>query len=71
MGVDAQARVCVCALITLIIQHATRGHIDICGFSVSTILIVVISQNCIIFGGRGAEVIRNKMFISISSATFL
>jgi hypothetical protein len=40
---DVGARACACARVALIIQHATRRHIVICGLSGFTIFVNIIS----------------------------
>ena len=42
--VCARERTCVCAHVALVIQHATRRHIVICGLSDYIIFFDVISQ---------------------------
>ena len=43
VGVSARALACACALVVLLIQHATRLHIVIFGFSGSTTFFHIIS----------------------------
>jgi hypothetical protein len=43
MNVSARARAYVCARVRLLIQHATRRHIDICGLSGSTTFFEIMS----------------------------
>ena len=41
--VCARARACACLRVALLIQHATRRHIIICGLSGSTTFFYIIS----------------------------
>ena len=43
VGVGAWARACACARVALLIQHATRRHIVICGFCASAKFFDIIS----------------------------
>jgi hypothetical protein len=43
VGVGARARACACARVALLIQHAARRHIVICGLSSCTIFFDIIS----------------------------
>jgi hypothetical protein len=43
VGVGARALVCACARVALLVQHATRRHIAICGLSRTTIFVDITS----------------------------
>jgi hypothetical protein len=72
VGVGAEALVCACARVALLIQHATRmRHIAIWGLSGSTSFFDIISATAR-FSGKGAE---HKMCVfslyNVSSKYFL
>jgi hypothetical protein len=68
VGVGTQA--CTCTRAALIIQHATRCHIVICGLSGSTIFFDITSEIARFSGGGGGNVF-NQMCVLIFSTNFI
>jgi hypothetical protein len=69
--VGARARVCACASVALLIQHATRMRHIICGLSGSTTFIDIISQTAWFSEKKKKKVTERKMSILIFSTTFI
>jgi hypothetical protein len=65
--VSVQGKACALVRVALLINHATRRHIAICGLSGSTKLFGIISQTA-----RFSEkkVTEHKMYVLIFSTTF-
>ena len=67
VDLGARALACACERVALLIQHAKRRHIAICGLSVSTIFFYIILETV----QFSEKVIEHEMCIFILSTTFI